>query len=235
MLEALRCVIDYAPGYELGARNVRINWPYSLLVHYDDALAKYQEKFATPDCTGVACPGKYANNHISVVRNFVNDAVGTAIEDERRRHERGMATFDMLWLLLRPGADMLFDENIIGEYQPYVMGSMRCVVCDGTIRSYVVTLWNMRANSLYIGPSYDTLTIEPFAGEKKISSLPVYPFEFRTKNRVWGEKEDARQYFEERGKVFFQLRRQGCWDFRGYTTTFPRRPVRLSERLLGQF
>lgn len=218
-------MIDYAPGYNLGARKLKISWPYSLLVHYDDALAKYQERFASTDCNGSVCPGRCASRHIGIVRDFVKAAVGTAIEDERKRHERGMATFDMLWLLFPPGIDVLYDENFIGEYQPHVIGSVTCDVWNGTIRSYYFRLWNMAADVVHVGPAMFSTDINPFGGEMKINSLRVYPFEYRVKNKVWGEKEDAKQFFEERGKIFFQLRRQGCWDFRGYTTTFPRQPV----------
>jgi hypothetical protein len=228
VLEALRCVIDYAPVHDLGARRVTVQWPYSILAHYDDILAEYQGKFETPNCTSMACPGRNANRHIGIVRKFVNDTMGAAIEDERKRHARGMATFDMLWLLFRPGVDMLVDNGWIGEHQPYVMGTLHCDVLNGTIRSYKIGLWNMRANSIYIGPRYQYTVIEPFAGEVQITSLEAYPFEHRTKSKVWGEREDAREYFEKRGRIFFQLRKQGCWDFRGYTTTFPRRPVSLN-------
>jgi hypothetical protein len=227
VLEALRSVVDYAPGYDLGARKVKIEWPYSLLVHYDDALAKYQERFASPDCTGTVCPGKYAHKHISIVRNFVKAEIGTAVEDERKRHARGMATYDMLWLLFPPGIDVLYDRSVTGEYQPYVIGSMTTSVWNGTIRQYNIGLWNMGVDIYHVGPLTQNENIHPFAGEVKINSLMIYPFEYRTNNKVWGERGDARRYFEERGKVFFQLRKPGCWDFRGYTTTFPRLPVSL--------
>ncbi|KAF5849405.1 hypothetical protein GGP41_006349 [Bipolaris sorokiniana] len=225
VLEALRCVVDYAPGYDLGARKVRIDWPYSLLVHHEDALAKYQERFATSDCIGGACPGTYAYRHISIVRNFVKAAVGAAVRDERERHARGMATFDMLWLLFPPGIDVLYDGDNIGEYQPHVIRSHDCVVVNETVRAISFELWNMAYNVLSIGPSVKSDSIQPFAGEVKINSLAIYPFEYCTQSKKWGEKEDAKQYFEERGKIYFQLRRPGCWNFRGYTTSFPQNPI----------
>ncbi|OAL07049.1 P-loop containing nucleoside triphosphate hydrolase protein [Phaeosphaeriaceae sp. SRC1lsM3a] len=225
VLEALRCVVDYAPGHDFGARSATIYWPYSILAHNDDVLAEYQKRFEHPKCASAACPNKHASRHIGIVRNFVKETIGTAIEDERKRHARGMATFEMLWLLYQPGIDMLADKGDIGEHQPYVMGTLDCDVLNGTIRSYSIGLWNMRANSRYIGPCYYNTTIKPFAGEVPINSLKAYPFEYRTKSKVWGEKAEARAYFEERGHTFYKLRKQGSWEFRGYTTTFPRRPV----------
>lgn len=225
VLEALRSVVDYAPSYDLGARKVRIDWPYSLLIHHEDALAEYQERLASSDCIGGACPGTYAYRHISIVRNFVKAAVGAAVRVERERHARGMATFEMLWLLFPPGIDVLYDRDNTGEYQPYVIRSQNCSVVNETVRSISFKLWNMEYNVLSICPSVTDDSIEPFAGEVKISSLAIYPFEYRTQSKIWGEKEDARQYFEERGKIYFQLRRLGCWNFRGYTTSYPRNPV----------
>jgi hypothetical protein len=67
------------------------------------------------------------------------------IEKERKRHARGMATFEMLWLLFRPGVEVLVDKYSTGEYQPYVMGSVDCDVLNGTNHSYTANLWNMKA------------------------------------------------------------------------------------------
>jgi hypothetical protein len=229
VLDALRCVIDYAPGYDLGARSVKIRWPYSILVHYDDKLAEYQRKFESPDCMSTVCPGRNANRHIGIVRKFVKDTIGAAVEDERKRHARGMATFDMLWLLFRPGTDMLYERDGIGEHHPYVMGELQCGVLNGAIRLYEIELWNMKANPVYLGPCHERTEMEPFAGEVQITSLKIYPFEHCIKSKLWGERENARDYFEKRGSIFFQLRRQGCWEYRGYTTTFPRRPVSVNK------
>jgi hypothetical protein len=52
--------------------------------------------------------------------------------------------------------------------------------------------------------------------------MKAYPVDYRAQNKVWGEKEDTREYFEKRG----------CLDFRGYTTTFPQRPVSLGNSYL---
>jgi hypothetical protein len=97
-----------------------------------------------------------------------------------------MATFDMLWLLLRPGVDMLIDRGGIGEHQPYIMGTFYCDSLNGTIRSYDIRVWNMRGSSRYIGPCYYDMVIEPFAGEVQITSLKAYPFEYPTKSKLWG-------------------------------------------------
>ena len=225
VLEALRCVVDYAPGHDLAAKNLKLYWPYSILVHYDDAIAKYQERYKSHNCTGVACPGKHAYRHIAIVRNFIHESLGTAIEDERKRHARGVATFNMLWLLFPPGIDLLYDRNEVGEYEPYVMGTLDCVVINGAVHSYDIGMWNLCSDIFRIGPSIVHEPITSLAGEVKITSLVAYPFEYRTGGKIWGEKENARRYFEKRGSTFFQLRRQGCWDFRGYTSSFPRRLV----------
>lgn len=225
VLQALRCVIDYAPGHNFSGRSAIFHWPYQLLVHNDDRLAEYQEKLSSAGCTNAACPSKNAGRHIGIVRKFVKDSFGTAIEDERKRHARGMVTYEMLWLLYEPGIDMLADRDNLGDYQPYVMSSLSCNVVDGTVSVYFIELWSLNANPGRIGPRSYVERILPFAGEVPITSLKEYPFEYRAESKVWGKKEDARAYFENRGTTFFQLQREGSWEFAGLTTTLPRRPV----------
>jgi hypothetical protein len=225
VLEALRSVIEYYPGESLVTRSIKVYWPYPMITHHDEALEQYQKKFENPSCTKSHCSGQYAYKHISLIREFVHKSTGIAVAEERKRHERGFASFEMLWLLYRPGDDVLWDELTYGEHEPWVIRSVDWVVKDGTIRSYRITLWNMNADSVYLGPSNSTHFISPFSGEREISSLRLFPFKFLKKDKNGRSAEQVKSNLIERGKVFFELRKKGCWDFRGHTTFFPRHPV----------
>ncbi|KAF2871550.1 hypothetical protein BDV95DRAFT_572261 [Massariosphaeria phaeospora] len=222
--EALRTVVDYYPEHNLDTRSVKIYWPYPLLAHYDKDLQIYQEKFENHECDSQACSGHYVSKHIGILRNFLQENGGAAIAEERKRHERGYATFEMLWLLYRPGEDVLFDRNEYGEYEPYVVKEVDWEMTDGSIKSYTVTFWNMNADSIVMGPSDSAHTFNSFAGEKEITSLRAFPFQYLVKDKNGKNPEEVRKRFTDRGKVFFELRKKGCWDFKGYGTTFPRRP-----------
>jgi len=229
VLEALRSVVEYYPGENLVTRNIKVYWPYPMLTHHDEALERYQKKFEKSSCTKSDCSGRYASEHIGIIREFVHKSTGVSIAEERKRHERGFASFEMLWFLYKPGDDVLWDRFTYGEYEPWVIKKIDWVVTDGTIQSYSITLWNMNADSVYIGPCTSTCIISPFSGEREISSLRIFPFKCLKKDKKGRSAEEVKNSFIERGKVFFALRTKGCWDFKGHTTYFPRHSVSLMK------
>jgi hypothetical protein len=229
VLEALRSVVEYYPGENLVTRSIRVYWPYPMLTHHDEALEQYQKKFEEPNCTKPDCSGQYASEHIGIIREFVHKSTGVSIAEELKRHERGFASFEMLWLLYKPGDDVLWDRFTYGEYEPWVIRTIDWVVTDGTIQSYSITLWNMNVDSVFIGPCNTTFFISPFSGEREISSLRMFPFNCLKKDNKGRSPEEVKNSLIERGKVFFKLRTKGCWDFRGHTTFFPRHSVSLME------
>lgn len=224
--DALRSIVDYYPGQALDTRSIRIGWPYALLAHYDEALGKYQELFGEHKCDKLGCPGEYTHKHVGILRNFMRQSVGDTVNEERKRHKRGFATFEMLWLLYKPGDDILVDHSRVGEYEPFVMGSVHVQATDGSIRFYTVAYWNMNADIDMIGPSSMSITIYPFAGEKEITSLLAYPFKYLVHDKSGNDAEKVKRGFVERGRMFFNLQRKGCWYFRGHGYEFPRLPVR---------
>ncbi|GME40379.1 hypothetical protein BDV95DRAFT_572261 [Neofusicoccum parvum] len=222
--EALRAVVDYYPEYNFDSKNLKIYWPYPVLTHYDEALERYQKRFENRECTTPTCSSQHAHKHISILRDFVRQKTGDSVDEERKRHERGYVTFEMLWLLFQPGDDVLYDMNLLGEPQPYVMKQLDWNGEGGSISAYSLTLWNIDANSEHIGPCDTTYQFNPFAGEKEITSLTAYPFKYFKRGKDGKTPAEVKKSLVERGKLFFELRKKGCWDFNGYGTTFPRRP-----------
>lgn len=223
--EALRAVVDYYPEYNFDSKNLKIYWPYPVLTHYDEALERYQKRFENRECTTPTCSSQHAHKHISILRDFVRQKTGDSVDEERKRHERGYVTFEMLWLLFQPGDDVLYDMNLLGEPQPYVMKQLDWDGEGGSISAYSLTLWNIDADSEHIGPCDTTYQFNPFAGEKEITSLTAYPFKYFKRGKDGKTPAEVKKSLVERGKLFFELRKKGCWDFNGYGTTFPRRPV----------
>ncbi len=229
VLEALRSVVDVPPAdLDLVAHELILRWPYALIVHHDDDLNKYSSAFGEQKCSEEieSCRNHDASEAIAVVQGFVHKQHGDMIAEERARHTRGRATFNMLWLLFKPGTDVYCDEQDIQEYTPFVIRA--CGVQsfkDGRISSYNFSLWNLGADTTSIGPvDYGVISIQPFAGEKKISDLRLYPCEYANTEGD-PSPEAVKQNFITRGKLFLQLRQGGLFDFDGLTTTFPRRHV----------
>jgi len=227
--EALRCVVDYFPDLEFAGNVIKIPEPYSVFVFFEKELTEYRERVAkTVQDDASTCLNRWAAKHLAVVQDFVKQQVQEAVDAERARHARGYATFDMLWLLFKPGSDVYYDLYNYGEHEPYVVSGVSFDRINGATTTYELTFWNMDADSSWVGPCQTRPTIERFSGEKKIPSLSAYPCEYlRFADDTTEEDTIAiRQHFIDRGRKWYNLRRRiRCYHFDGVTTSFPRRAV----------
>ncbi|KAK7424337.1 hypothetical protein QQX98_000605 [Neonectria punicea] len=225
--EALRCVVDYYPDIDFSPNIIKVMEPYSVFVIFEKELTAYRERVALKAGEEPStCPNQWAEKHIGIVQAFVRERTRKAVEAERDRHARGYVTFDMLWLLYKPGSDVYYDLYNIGEHEPYIVMSMEFKLTNGTTNSYDIDFWNLDADSNRVGPMKSTLTVGRFAGEKAIVSLRAYPCEYiRFLDDVGeGDAEAITQHFMNRGKKWYKFRREvRSYRFDGHTTTFPRR------------
>ncbi|KAH8894173.1 P-loop containing nucleoside triphosphate hydrolase protein [Thozetella sp. PMI_491] len=227
VMEALRAVVDFFPSEDLSGDTITLHEPYQLIVHFDEELTRFRERLES-DTSDVPelCKLPRAAKEVEIVQTFVREKMRAKISAERERNARGFATYDMLWLLYKPGIDVYFDKTNCGEHEPFVVHNLTFNVENGAIPSYDITYWNMNANSTYVGPSTIYKTIEPFAGEKAITDLRAYPCEYLKHAQGYeeGSMSQIKQHFIERGRKWFNMRRkESYYSFDGVTTTFPRR------------
>lgn len=223
--EILRSAVDYYPGLELDNDKPRFYWPYPALVHCDKALEEFQVEFEKQNCADSACLGHYAHRHLETARNLWRQDIGAAVDQERERNSRGLVTFDMLWLMLQPGEDAVFDFTGANELEPCILGEVEKLYQNGRIASYRVKVWQIDCDTVDVGPRSYSYTQSVFSGEKEITSLVVYPLKYMKKDKHGRDQEQLKADMIERGKLFYELQKKGCWDFQGYTQDIPRRPV----------
>ncbi|KAI9163968.1 ATPase family AAA domain-containing protein [Paramyrothecium foliicola] len=227
LIEALRCIVDYFPDIDFSGKTIKILEPYSVFTFYEEQLTEYRERLLK--AVGeepLTCSNKWAAKHIGIAQDFVKKYTQEAVKAEKERHARGYVTFDMLWLLFKPGSDVYYDIHNLGEHEPYVVKNVDFSIVNGTTNTYSIGVWNMDADSNYVGPMESALTIERFAGEKEIISLQTYPCEYlRFSEDVNDEDlELIKKHFIQRGKKWFNIRRKSrSYYFDGHTITFPRR------------
>ncbi|KDN64254.1 putative ATPase [Colletotrichum sublineola] len=202
--EALRCVVDYFPGIDLSKQVIDVPEPFTIFVFYEAQLTEYRERlqFRSEDVS-TACLNRFAHKHIGIVQDFVRQKTSSSVEAERKRHARGYVTFDMLWLLYRPGSEVYYDPYDVGEHDPYIVEHVNFKLINGTTDVYFIDHWNLDANETDVGPSScDCLTVKRFAGEKSIVSLKSYPCEYIkfSDGLPQEEMQSIRDHFMERGK-----------------------------------
>jgi len=170
-------VIRYYPQLNLSGVPVTIREQFQPLVHYMKELEDYKSnhpKVHDDDFTSTT------NSHIDVLLGFLGRRLGQNLRLERERHQRQppVATFEYLWLLFRPG-DEIFVRAADDEegHRPYVFAMMLPRTFGH--ESYHFLVWHIDIK--YAGrlaPFERERTVQPFEGEKEISSLVVCPSKY---------------------------------------------------------
>ncbi|RYP41887.1 hypothetical protein DL767_000716 [Monosporascus sp. MG133] len=177
LINALKAVVGYYPGTSFIGESVRIDAPYRVLIHHRAALARY--KVSQPETHDEEYAFTTAK-HIDVLLSFLDKALGNQIREEEERHNSGIpkATFDNLWLLLKPGSVVYAEKN--NKWTPFVVSSVFAPArsSEEGPRPWMVNCWNIS----YCGNKFTRFAhafkIEPFTGEQAISSLQVIPERF---------------------------------------------------------
>lgn len=214
----------------LSGNTVRVYEPFCIFIFYENELTEFRNRLRTSqsDDRPMTCKNRNAYEHIGIVQEFVRKRTQKDVDTERERHSRGYATFDMLWLLYKPGTDHYADLYDVDEHEPWVLESLMFNKVNGTTNRYDAQWWKLAANPGYIGPFISRRSINRFAGEKEIVPLVAFPCEYMSTSREVnvGDAEKIRQYFVTRGKKWYDIQcRKKCYQFEGITITYPRRSV----------
>lgn len=113
LIKALRALVDYYPSQQLTGSIVTVPEPYHFLLHHRKELIQALE----PETTNLRGsliherPDQKTVDHIQVLLAFLNSKYAKKIEEEERRHMNSppTATFEMLWMLLKPGTKVYYE------------------------------------------------------------------------------------------------------------------------------
>ncbi|KAK1767179.1 P-loop containing nucleoside triphosphate hydrolase protein [Phialemonium atrogriseum] len=173
---ALAAVVGYYPGVNFIGDRVSITAPYQVLVHHKKELELY--KMNQPKTHDAECAATTAK-HIDVLLSFLKTTLGDQIEEEERRwaNSTPTATFDLLWLLMKPG-EVVYKKEY-GHWVPVVVSRVYPRRRDShNIDDYLVEYWNVQYLDGRIQRLMESLTIHHFNGEQSIPNLPVIPARF---------------------------------------------------------
>jgi len=236
IIAALQSVVEYYPGQSFLGDSVRIQAPYAILIHHQKELEAYRHDLRKINIDGSAdiCQRQQdAYNHLGILLDFLRDTIGAEVEAERQRHSRGFATFEMLWLLFKPGVDVyapnVFERDLL---EPSVVQEVNGGMEAGKPTPYSITLWKLDYDGHYIGRYETKLDIDPFDGEKSITSLGVFPCDKLEEDQSTSGKISQRRRLEDQGRMFFRLAEKHCMHYAGLTITYPKRRVKLSLLVL---
>ncbi|KAK0730417.1 P-loop containing nucleoside triphosphate hydrolase protein [Lasiosphaeris hirsuta] len=199
---ALAAVIDYSGGFETYKDTMVIAAPYQVLIHHWAALEHYRDN--QPACHDAVYAATTAK-HIDIVLSFLKEKYGEKIEAETRRWnspEGATATHNFFWLLLKPGEIIYKDED--DTMTPYVVSSVRrSTQSDAAFGAYVVNHWNIEYMNNRLQRHMYSTHVQPWAGERAITSLPVIPARF-----VPGGAKEMAEYRVSLGRQYWELAKQ---------------------------
>lgn len=176
LINAFNAVIGSYPGTNFLQEIVTIEAPYYALFHHRDALSRY--RIAQPACHDDDYAATTAK-HIDVLLAFLDKTYGDKIRDEEARHKRGppAATFEWLWLLLKPG-EVIYKE-VQNRWTPFVIGHIDSVHDqDGKLLRYNIESWDICFAQGRMRRCMFRMSIRAFSGEKTISTLEAIPAAF---------------------------------------------------------
>ena len=118
IITALQSVVEYYPGLSFSEHSTTISEHYGVLYHHEEELKAYRDRFqpgAIDSKDGLCQRSMNAYEHLGILQDILSQRSGKAVEAERQRHARGVATFEMLWLLFKPGTDVYLDDQVNGH------------------------------------------------------------------------------------------------------------------------
>ena len=231
IISALQSVVEYYPALGYFGKSISMVEPYNALVHHEDELAELRSRFnpGMQESEDQMCERNVnMYEHRGILQSFLQESVGASVQAERKRHRRGMCTFEMLWMLYKPGIDVYFDSYIDGSYDANVVHSMTGGVSRTSAEPLTLRIWNMMYDGWALGRNDLFVVQPPFEGEKAIMDLRVIPCGFWVEEIGTDNPKPLRTRLEERGRMYYRLTERQCMNFSGYTTKFPRLHVSKS-------
>ncbi|TVY41797.1 ATPase family AAA domain-containing protein 3-B [Lachnellula occidentalis] len=218
IIKALRAIVDYYPGQSLLGDTISMKEPFGILVHFRKELQEYKE----------TCGDAEAYHHIGILQKYLADNLGDKIleEDQRYTKPTPVATFEMLWMLFKPGMDVyaqLDDQRggfVVQSCCPHVEG-----LKFGYIAPFKIIMWYLDFDGRMLGRRSHEVIIAPFEGEREITSLKVFPAKFLDDNQALS----PRKRLEDRGEKFYSMLMGKQMDYKGYSMAAEKTPKRFHE------
>ncbi|KAK8102066.1 hypothetical protein PG984_015212 [Apiospora sp. TS-2023a] len=209
LVEIIKSVVSYYPGVNLDSKPVRLIEPFPIIVHH---LPQLESILRSPDAVEIVPSSRsWTKESKQLVHQqleaflefFKRPSYTSLIEEEDERNARGYCTFRMLWYLFRPGSTVYLSRD--GRLGAHIIAKVS--VDKGILRPevtsakpYEISLWYLDFDGRHIGRCAVSVSIPAFEGERAITSLKIFPVEYRDK--MDGGK--TRRELEAMGKQWFQ-------------------------------
>lgn len=234
VLKTLRKIIKYYPGLELIGQSLRMAPPYCVFYHHMDDIKAYQltwtgapdhetrQKHTMEKQDGFEPCDEETYHHLDVLWGAMKKQGFDAVTEEVARYQRPtpVATYRMLWLLLKPGTTVY--ASLGGSLAACVISSVSFREMAGkSPKKYRVNLWCLDFDGVKLGRCPFHIDVWPFDGEREILNLDIIPAKYYDS----GDGGELRRRLESRGRKYFRLLSGAQVDYEGETLGNQRRWV----------
>ncbi|RYP30479.1 hypothetical protein DL767_006220 [Monosporascus sp. MG133] len=171
IIHALRSVVQYYPQQDLSGDVIEVDWPYPVLVHHYDELRRFRETCANKEPSEACVRERHLDKPLELLLGFLDNEVMDNVNAEKERNKRGYATFDYLWVALKPGTTMMYQESEVLEWKAAIVYSMSGGIFTQPRRKWTVCIWFMEHNGSLLGRVQHSISYDRFDGEESYSGL----------------------------------------------------------------
>lgn len=185
---ALGKILEDYPGVACELERLIFEAPFRPFVHRWKDFSRYREQDDLEDTT---------KEHLKILHSILQYEIGDSIKVFEDYVDKGVVTYEHLWMVFQPGAPILAAHN----------GPLSAFELEDTV--YMETKQRgkfLRIHSDcidYDGKSFgrcrDIIDIPEFVGTKKITELPAYPLTFHPR------PDEIRASLIKRGQLFEDL------------------------------
>lgn len=187
IIEAFKATILYYPGLDLQGMELTISEPYSAFWHYHQELKAIQTTGCTfleppvgdkqPETTptGSQSPNADTIQHLKLLCDLIEsqNLEEVKLEQERHRQDPPVATYQMMWLLFKPGTRVYYFSD--GRATAGVVVSIQTDNDPQRLGPRSLKLWSLDFDGFKLGRRALRYKFKPFDGEKRVSELHVCP------------------------------------------------------------
>jgi len=242
LLQVLQAVVTYYPVLANWRDNLVLQEPFCMLLHYQDELVKYRDTLSKSskqtESDSTAC------EHLTQLLDLLSNQHGADVKVETNRwHGKpAMCTSEWIWLLFRPGTKVIRLEDgvpsaylvqwhnrevLLGEKaitEPPEFNEYRLDFSDPP-KPLTVAMWCLDFDGRIIGRRREEVVIQPFTGERKITSLPICPVDFWQDDMFDTGGLSIEDSLVKNGEDFVKLTSQSHCHYNGLTLEFPKQQV----------
>lgn len=220
LANALRAVVQYYPSVSLIGRSIGIIEPYAVLYHHFAELEAYRNSHPLQHSEDYRNAG---NKDIDLLLGVLGrEKPEVAEEKERYQRSSPVCTFDLLWLLFKPG-EACYRRSETGEISASIVKAVTGGSLTGRPVPYRIYSWQLNFNGYQVGREVFKTTIAPFGGEKEIKLLECFPCRFYEDSLVDVQKDSTlRQRLTARGQKFWKMTRDRPYvEYSGISLVYP--------------